>query len=256
MQKSESINELATALAKAQGEIKGALKDSSNPFFKSKYADLSSVWEACRIPLSKNGLSVVQTNSLSTAELISVETVLMHSSGQWITGSLCARPVKNDPQGIGSCVTYLRRYSLAAMVGVCPEDDDGNHANDRVITEEHKRPTYTPKEQTMEAYEPLSARPWEDVPGFKKMREGFRNGAWKSVACHFGKAGGPILNKKLGDLDPEKLHWLRVEWLPKEWKGKFKPEDIALRGALDCAHDEHVASKEVVQESPEDLEGN
>lgn len=127
MKMSEQINELATALSKAQGQIKGAAKDSSNPFFKSKYADLSSVWEACREALSKNSLAVVQTNSPSDSGII-VVTTLMHSSGQWVQGELFMQPTKADPQGIGSTITYARRYALAAIVGVAPEDDDANAA--------------------------------------------------------------------------------------------------------------------------------
>ncbi len=127
MEQSLEIKDLATALSKAQAEIKAAVKDSTNPFFKSKYADLSSVWEACRISITKNGLSVIQTGR-SDFDLVIVTTQLQHSSGQWVRGEFSAKPVKNDPQAIGSCITYLRRYSLAAMVGVAPEDDDANDA--------------------------------------------------------------------------------------------------------------------------------
>lgn len=129
LQMSSNINELATALAKAQGSIKGASKDSANPFFKSKYADLAAVWDACRDALSANNLAVVQTTSGEDVEKVTVITTLIHSSGQWMRGSLVMRPVKNDPQGIGSVITYARRYALAAMVGVAPEDDDGNAAS-------------------------------------------------------------------------------------------------------------------------------
>ena len=127
---SESIGKLAEALAKAQGMMEGAVKDSSNPFFKSKYADLSSVWGACRKALSDNCLSVIQTTD-SIAELpdlVIVNTRLCHSSGEWVEGRLIMKPVQNTPQGIGSCLTYARRYALSAMVGIAPEDDDGNAA--------------------------------------------------------------------------------------------------------------------------------
>lgn len=129
--KSEQINELAAALAKAQGEILGAKKDSSNPFYKSKYSDLSSVWEACRAPLSKNGLSVSQMiENRESGDVL--HTMLLHSSGQWLSSEMQIR-IKSDGktnelQALGSCITYLRRFSLAALVGVAPadEDDDGN----------------------------------------------------------------------------------------------------------------------------------
>jgi hypothetical protein len=126
--KSESVNELAAALAKAQQEIKGAMKDSVNPFFKSKYADLESVWDACREPLTKNGLSVVQI-PIGGKEGVSVQTILLHSSGQWIAGELLLNPTKTDPQAIGLAISYGRRYSLAAFAGVYQTDDDGNAAS-------------------------------------------------------------------------------------------------------------------------------
>ena len=131
---SENINELAAALSKAQGKITGALKDSSNPFFKSKYADLASVWDACREQLSANGLAVVQSLS-NEADNIIVITTLVHSSGQWMRGSLAVKPVKHDPQGIGSAITYARRYALAAIVGVAQIDDDAEAAMGRKQTE-------------------------------------------------------------------------------------------------------------------------
>ena len=131
MEQSESIAELSAALAKAQGEMEGAAKDSSNPFFKSEYADLSSVWDACRKPLSNNGLSVVQTPEFMPdhPDIVCLDTILCHSSGQWIKGRLAVKPVKSDPQSVGSCITYLRRYSLQSMVGIAPDDDDGNAAS-------------------------------------------------------------------------------------------------------------------------------
>ena len=127
MNRSEQINELATALAKAQGAVKGALKDSTNPHFRSAYADLSSVWEACREALSANGIAVVQAPSSIEAG-VCVETMLMHSSGQWCSETLSIPVQKADAQGFGSALTYCRRYGLASMVGVAPEDDDGNAA--------------------------------------------------------------------------------------------------------------------------------
>lgn len=127
---SDNIGSLAAALAKAQGAMTPALKDAANPFFKSKYADLSSVWEAARKPLSTNELAVIQTTN-GDSEVVTVITTLIHSSGQWVRGTLKMRPVKNDPQGIGSCLTYARRYALSAIVGICPDDDDGEAATRR-----------------------------------------------------------------------------------------------------------------------------
>jgi len=127
-EQSEQINELATALAKAQGKITGALKDSANPFFKSKYADLAACWDACRQPLSDNGLSVIQVPE-SDETGVTVVTLLAHSSGQWIRSSLHMKPKDTTPQGVGSAITYARRYALAAFVGLAQIDDDGNVAS-------------------------------------------------------------------------------------------------------------------------------
>lgn len=130
MNKSESIAALAAAMAKAQGSIKGAIKDSANPFFKSKYADLSSVVEAIREAFSSNGLSYVQRVEPSEAQEVRVETVILHASGEWLSCGFLAVPVsKGDAQGFGSALTYARRYSLSAAAGVAPEDDDGNAAS-------------------------------------------------------------------------------------------------------------------------------
>lgn len=129
MKTSEQIGDLAGALSKAQGEIKGAAKDSKNPFFKSSYADLSSIWNACRDALAKNGLAVIQTASFGEHG-VTVCTRLAHASGQWVEDDLTVMPGKMDPQGIGSTITYLRRYALSAITGVAPEDDDANSATD------------------------------------------------------------------------------------------------------------------------------
>ena len=127
MNKSEQLNDLATALAKAQGEIENAAKSSANPHFKSKYADLAEILNTVRPVFSGHGLSVTQLPSYADG-IASVETVLMHSSGQWISSVASAPVGKQDAQGVGSCLTYLRRYSLAAVAGIAQEDDDANSA--------------------------------------------------------------------------------------------------------------------------------
>lgn len=129
--KSEHINELAAALAKAQAKIRGAVKDSANPFFKSSYADLQSVWDAIREPLAANGLCVIQTTATNAAGGLELITTLAHSSGQWIEGRFPVLPLKNEPQAVGSAVSYSRRYSLAAIAGVYQTDDDAEQAQAR-----------------------------------------------------------------------------------------------------------------------------
>ena len=128
MTHSEQIDELSTALSKAQGLIEGAKKDAANPFFKSKYADLASVWDACRAALAVNGLAVIQSPSAEGTR-VSVDTLLTHSSGQWVAGTVSVTAKEDSPQAIGSAITYLRRYALQSFVGVAPEDDDANAAS-------------------------------------------------------------------------------------------------------------------------------
>ncbi|MFZ7121741.1 MAG: ERF family protein [Eubacteriaceae bacterium] len=123
---SESIKELATALCKFHSEVGKVKKENTNPFFKSKYADLSSILDVIEEPLHKNGLSFVQF-PIGEHEML---TMLMHISGEWIKGSYIMKPTKNDPQGLGSVITYQRRYALGSILGLnIDEDDDGNEAS-------------------------------------------------------------------------------------------------------------------------------
>ena len=131
MMQSESIANLAKALSIVQGKLTYAVKDSANPFFKSKYADLESVWDACRSLLAENGLCVMQFPG-TYCELdksMSLNTMLCHSSGEYISQEMSVPVTKPDAQGAGSCLTYMRRYALAAVVGVVQADDDGNAAS-------------------------------------------------------------------------------------------------------------------------------
>jgi len=130
MKHSESIALLAGALAKAQLQIEPASKNATNPHFRSHYADLASIWDACRGPLNTNGLSIVQFPCDGDVGRTGLCTMLLHSSGEYISEVVTTRSQKDDPQGLGSALTYLRRYALAAVVGVtATEDDDGNAAS-------------------------------------------------------------------------------------------------------------------------------
>ena len=128
---SESISNLAESLCNVQSKLTHAKKDSANPFFKSKYADLESVWDACRNLLHSHGLSVTQFPGLYTDhdKSMSLTTILMHDSGEWISQEMSVPVTKADAQGAGSALTYMRRYALAAVVGVVQADDDGNAAS-------------------------------------------------------------------------------------------------------------------------------
>lgn len=130
MDKSESIKNIAVAMNKAQSEMSGAHKGSNNPFFKSKYADLSAVVQAVKEPFANNGLSYVQF-PIEENGRIGVETILMHSSGEWLSNSFTVQLSKQDAQGAGSAITYCRRYGLQAVAGIPSDDDDGNAASSK-----------------------------------------------------------------------------------------------------------------------------
>ena len=136
MNKSESIKELASALNKAQAEMSGAKKKATNPFFKSKYSDMNAVVDAVRIPFCDNGLSYSQF-PIFNDKCVGVETILMHSSGEWMSSILMLPMTKQDPQAAGSAITYARRYSLQAIAGIPSEDDDGNTASAKAPAKPH-----------------------------------------------------------------------------------------------------------------------
>ena len=128
MQKSESIAALAASLAEAQGEIENATKNSQNPHLKNRYADLAEILNTVRPVLSRHGLAVSQHPSYSDG-MVHVETIMLHKSGEWMSSTISTPVQKPDPQGVGSACTYARRYSLAAIVGLSQEDDDGHAAS-------------------------------------------------------------------------------------------------------------------------------
>jgi len=141
MEKSESIAKLAEALCKFQGAMEAIKKDSTNPFFKSRYASLGAIIEDTRDPLAKNGLSYAQFPSGEYG----LDTILMHTSGEWIKSNYIMKPIDQKPQSLGSALSYQRRYALCAILGLQVEDDDANTASGK--SEAQKEPTvqYAPK---------------------------------------------------------------------------------------------------------------
>jgi hypothetical protein len=126
---SDTIGALAAALAKAQGAMKPAPMDRNNPFFNSKYATLTSLWDSARAALSANGLAVTQVTDFDANGNIVLITTLIHSSGEWMGGVYPVKPTDNKPQTLGSALTYARRYAFGALVGLTSDDDDdGNGA--------------------------------------------------------------------------------------------------------------------------------
>jgi len=157
--------EIAKALCEVQKTELFAITDSVNPYHNSKYADLSSVWSAIRKPLTDNGLSILQTTEPYEGG-VTVVTTLLHVSGESIETRLSAKvPTKKDKNGqdisnvqsLGSAITYLRRYSLAAMIGVCPADDDGEVAMGR--TKENHPASNTAKEAPQKTPAKQSKKP-------------------------------------------------------------------------------------------------
>lgn len=138
MKKSDSIKEIAIALNKAQSEMGGAIKGSNNPFFKSKYADLSSVVQAIKQPFANAGLSYVQF-PIESSGRIGIETILMHTSGEYISNEFTVQLTKQDAQSAGSALTYCRRYALQAIAGIPSEDDDGNGAVKQGASNQNKQ---------------------------------------------------------------------------------------------------------------------
>ena len=129
MKQSENITDLAMALCLAQAQMGGAIKDSNNPFFKSSYADLTSVIKVIKQPFADNGLSFVQFPITSEGgKGVGVSTMIMHSSGQWVQGEYLLPMDKITAQGAGSAITYARRYALQAMAGIPTVDDDAEAA--------------------------------------------------------------------------------------------------------------------------------
>lgn len=177
---SELIDELAAALCKAQAVMGGALKDSANPFFKSKYADLESVWSACRQALTNNGLSVVQGTD-GTDVNVGVSTRLIHVSGQWIESTVWMTPKDGSPQAVGSAITYARRYGLAAMTGIYQTDDDAESAQGRIVKPMQHSPAPEPEyEVDREIVEEYAATVRDliaknDVGGMQAMKYDLRD---------------------------------------------------------------------------------
>lgn len=180
MRTSETIGELSVALCKAQGELGHAAKLATNPHFKSRYADLQAIVDASRSVLAKNGLAVIHGCEGADGKTVTVTCRLIHTSGQWIESSLALQPTKPDPQGIGSAITYGRRYTLASIVGIATEDDDGNAASVPAAPPVAQRPTPTgtpngvagdAKRNFTLLVQQWTGLPMEDVPGaIKKIK--------------------------------------------------------------------------------------
>ncbi len=184
MKRSENVNEISKAMSSFQGQMKPALKDSANPFFKSRYSNLESVWEAIREPLCKNELTAVQ-DVFTTENGVSISTTLLHSSGQWMEFGPLEIPLsKKDAQSVGSATSYGKRYALCAACGVVSgdEDDDGEKAMNR-----HDAPSKFKKEKEEKKEEPVITP--DQVKQIKELKEKCDPNYISTVLNHMASLG-------------------------------------------------------------------
>ena len=223
MNQSDQINELAQALAAAQAEMKQPGKNAKNPHFGNRYADLNEVITTATPILAKHGLSVTQTTSCEGGMVV-LHTTLMHVSGQWISSSYPVTPVKPDPQGYGSAMTYARRYSLSAIVGLAADDDDdGEAASDSKSAPAAPKgvgnpvsakvaPVVSPNGKSKAKAAPVAAAVAEvedlDAPGVPTPKPG-------DFVVPMGKNAG----KKLRELPKETVTWYANELKPTSEQG-------------------------------------
>ena len=164
MKSSESIANLASAFVKAQAEMSGAKKSAKNPFFKSSYANLEEIIYCVREPFATHGLGFIQF-PIAGEGSAGVETIILHESGEWISGDFLLDCVKSDPQGMGSAITYARRYGLQSAAGIPSEDDDGEGAMKRMTEKDAISKIETAK--TIESLVKL----WNSLPINLKQNE-------------------------------------------------------------------------------------
>jgi hypothetical protein len=176
---------LFAALALAQSEVENATKGSTNPHFKSKYADLAEVLNTVRPVYSRHGIAIVQSTGFDGV-MVSVTTALVHKEGGYVTSVASCTPAKTDGQGVGAATTYLRRYSLAAACGVAQEDDDGQSAA-------HNRPAAAPAKPSNQLLDLLAAT--EDATNEEVLRNLYK--ATESLVEHEkGEARKAIVQKR------------------------------------------------------------
>lgn len=180
LETSETLNEIGAALNKVQAEMGIAVKDTNNPYFKSKYADYASCWEAVQGPMAANGLSTIQVPSaeiLGDIVMVTVTNRILHKSGEWVQGKCFVPPGKIDAQAYGSAITYGRRYILSGMLGIVCDDDDGEGAMNRgkespaAETDSQKKPKATEAGKPGQKTASGSSRKPEKLTGEARMKD-------------------------------------------------------------------------------------
>lgn len=247
MTKSESIKDLATSLSKAQGEIKNISKDGHNDYYNSDYATLGTVRDAVRDIFAKHGLSVIQLPALDSK----LTTILLHDSGEFVEETMDVSPVEVydkdkqgnhigesyvTPQGLGSAITYARRYSLMGVAQIAPKDDDGEAAMAR--TDDHR-------EHSARAASKNQSKSTGETP---RAQEGPSN--WKTLEVHFGIK---LKGLQVGSLKNDQLKWLNEEWNPGENpKYPITAKDKALKEAVLKEMESRNIDQSPESEKPED----
>ena len=199
MNKSDSISNLAPALVLAQANIGGAVKASQNPHFKSNFANLGDVIYACKAALTEQGIAASQFVTTLESGAPGLETILVHATGEWISSVMpvvCAK--QNDPQALGSAITYARRYALQSALLIPAVDDDGEAA---MFRQEEDTPVPVP---------PL-AKPAPKVATPKKLVE-VPPADCRETRIHFGNNRGTMLS----ELTPQQIHWYENDWITKK----------------------------------------
>lgn len=175
--RSEAIDKIIPALIQFQSEVRAVGKNKKNPHFGSSYADLAAIMDEAMPALGKNGLAIVQNLVESSPDEVRLLTTLYHTSGQWLSSLITLRPSKTDPQGVGSAITYARRYSLSPLLGiVTEEDDDGNAASGPGNT---KAQAPAPAQKAKKAEPP--AQPTAPAPKPKSEITLRKERAWKRL---------------------------------------------------------------------------
>lgn len=219
---SDSISNLSKALIEVQKELKNATKSTSNPFFKSKYADLETIRETCQALLSKNDLAISQVGNAGF-----LRTMLIHSSGEWIASDIAiVAKDMSDPQKLGSSITYARRYGLAAILGMATEDDDGNSGASAAPPKKLEK---DPLAQEIEIVEAI-IRGLDEEKSLAELRAHLEDGdnglisvfaAWKKIYpivenSEFKNVWVDIYKKRCADFDPDEVQKLKDKYQPKK----------------------------------------
>jgi hypothetical protein len=242
---SEALQEICSALAKAQGELENVEKTGKNPHYQSKYPTLSAVLDEVRPKFSRHGIGIIQFPFNGNDGEVGILTRLTHASGQWMEGALFVRPAKFDAQGVGSVISYLRRYTLMAMAGLAAEDDDGNAAIERPQT---TRPAARPNGAVV-------------PPGRPQLLQIAERRALEYGAAEFARwlagldqSDQAALSRHKGDLaliaNAAEIAKGGQEAFRNWWKGLVAPDRDILRRHIDTLH--HIAAQAETREPGED----